>query len=65
MCEASAYLLKDGSEELIMESVDLIEQEETGGYRLVSIFGDQKTVKAEIKQMALVDHKIIFVPALI
>jgi predicted RNA-binding protein len=62
MCEANAYLLKDGNEELIMEAVDLVEQEETGGYRLVSIFGDQKTIKAGIKRMALVDHKVIFEP---
>jgi len=63
MCEANAYLLRDGSEELIMESVDLLEPEETGGYRLISIFGDQKTIKARIKRMILVDHKIIFEPS--
>jgi predicted RNA-binding protein len=62
MCEANAYLLKEGGEELIMEAVDLIEPEETDVYRLVSIFGDQKTIKARLKQMALVDHKIIFEP---
>ncbi len=62
MCEANAYLLKDGNEELIMEAVDLVEQEEDGVYRLVSIFGDQKTVKAHIKSMALVDHRVIFEP---
>jgi len=60
MCEANAYLLKEGGEELIMEAVDLIELEETGVYRLVSIFGDQKTIKAKIKSMALVEHKIVF-----
>ena len=63
MCEANAYLLQDGSEELIMESVDLLEPEEKGGYRLVNIFGDQKTIKARIKRMTLVDHKIIFEPS--
>jgi len=62
MCEANAYLMKEGSEELIMEAVDLIEPEEAGVYRLVSIFGDQKTIKARIKRMALVDHKIVFEP---
>lgn len=62
MCEANAYLLHDDREELIMESVDLIEFEETGVYRLVNIFGDQKTISARIKQMALVDHKILFEP---
>jgi len=62
MCEANAYLLRDGREELIMESVDLVEPEEGGGYRLVNIFGDQKTIKAQIKQMNLVDHKVVFTP---
>jgi len=60
MCEANAYLMKEGGEELIMEAVDLIELEETGVYRLVSIFGDRKTIKAKIKSMALVEHKIVF-----
>ena len=60
MCEANAYLLKDGNEELFMESVDLIEPEAAGVYRMVSIFGDQKTIKAKIKRMALVEHKIVF-----
>ena len=60
MCEANAYLMKEGGEELIMEAVDLIEPEEAGVYRLVSIFGDRKTIKARIKRMALVDHKIVF-----
>lgn len=62
MCEANAYLLKDGNEELIMEAVDLIEPEESGAYRLVNIFGDQKSIKARIKLMTLVDHKVIFEP---
>jgi predicted RNA-binding protein len=60
MCEANAYLLKDGQEELIMESVDTIEPEEQGGFRLVGIFGDQKIIRGRIKQMNLVKHKILF-----
>lgn len=60
MCEANAYLLKDGKEELILESVDIVEPMEDGTFRLVSIFGDQKHVKGRIKGMNLVNHKIIF-----
>ncbi len=60
MCEANAYLLKDGSEELVMESVDIIEPEADETWKLVNLFGERKTIKGRIKQMNLVDHKIIF-----
>jgi predicted RNA-binding protein len=60
MCEANAYLVKEGEEQLIMESVDLIEPEGAGAWRLVGLFGDQKTVKGRIKAMNLVNHKILF-----
>lgn len=62
MCEANAYLLKDGQEHLLMESVDVVEPEEDGTWRLVGIFGDQMTVKGRIKWMNLVNHKILFEP---
>ncbi len=58
MCEANAYLLKDGQEELLLESVDKLIPMEDGIF-LENIFGQQKTVKARIREMALVDHRII------
>ena len=60
MCEANAYIYKNGTEEMFLESVDIVEPEEDGGYRLVSIFGEQKTIKGKIKSMNLVDHRIVF-----
>jgi predicted RNA-binding protein len=60
MCEANAYLLKNGSEQLVMESVDIVEPEKADQYRLVSIFGEQKTIRGQIKSLSLVDHKILF-----
>jgi predicted RNA-binding protein len=60
MCEANAYYHRNGKEELILESVDLVEPEEEGGFRLVSLFGEQKVVKGKLKSMNLVDHKILF-----
>lgn len=60
MCEANAYLVETGKEQLIMESVDVVEPEDNGVWRLVSIFGDQKTVEGRIKKMTLVNHKILF-----
>ncbi|MBI4775380.1 MAG: CooT family nickel-binding protein [Deltaproteobacteria bacterium] len=60
MCEANAYWVKEGEEELIMESVDLVEPEGDDSWRLVGIFGDRKTVRGRIGGMNLVDHKILF-----
>ena len=57
MCEANAYLIKDGHKQLIMEAVDSVEPDD-GGVKLLSIFGDQKFVKASIHSLALVDHNI-------
>ena len=59
MCEANAYLIKDGEEQLIMESVDTLRPENNGIY-LQDIFGGQRTIKARIKEMHLVDHRILF-----
>ena len=59
MCEANAYLLKGGKEELILEAVDILEHDEEGMIRIANIFGEQKVVDAKLKSMSLVNHKII------
>jgi len=61
MCEASAYIIKDGREELILKDVDKLETEDDE-ISLVSIFGDQKRIKARLKALSLVEHKIILEP---
>jgi predicted RNA-binding protein len=58
MCEANAYVIEGDREQLIMESVDKVEPEETG-LRLVNIFGEQKFINARIESLSLVDHKIL------
>ena len=58
MCEANAYLMKDGEETLVMKSVDILKPELEGIY-LQDIFGAQRTIKAKIKEMNLVDHRIL------
>jgi len=60
MCEANAYMVKDDEETLLMESVDLVEPETDGTFRLVGIFGDQIVIRGKIKRMNLVDHRILF-----
>jgi len=60
MCEANAYIDKEGIEELILESVDIVEPQDDGSFRLVNIFGEQKIIRGKLKKMQLVDHKIVF-----
>ncbi|OQX27679.1 MAG: RNA-binding protein [Desulfobacteraceae bacterium IS3] len=61
MCEANAYLIQENENKLIMEAVDTI-QPEKEGVTLVSIFGDQKFLKARIHSLSLVDHKVFLKP---
>ena len=61
MCEATAYLLKDGQEETVMEGVDILEAEDNL-LRLTNLFGEEKKLKAKIKGFSLVDHKILLEP---
>jgi predicted RNA-binding protein len=58
MCEANAYLAKEGDEELVLEDIMILRPEE-GQIFLQNIFGEQKRIKARIKEMNLVDHRII------
>ena len=58
MCESAAYVLKDGKEELVLESIDPLENNE-GEIKLVNLFGEQKIIRARVKVLSLVDHKII------
>jgi predicted RNA-binding protein len=59
MCEANAYLRKQGEEdELFLEMVDRVLPYEDG-LLLEDIFGKRKMIRAKIVELALVDHKII------
>jgi predicted RNA-binding protein len=58
MCEASAYLIKDGEETLFMENVDILRPEKNGIY-LQDIFGGQRSIKARIRELNLVEHRIL------
>ncbi len=60
MCEANAYMIEGNEEKLIMEAVDTVKPEGEG-INLISIFGDQKFIRAKIHSLSLVDHKIYFV----
>jgi predicted RNA-binding protein len=61
MCEANAYLIKNGTEELIMESVDILKPDEHNRVYIQDIFGQQQWVHGRIKEMNLVEHRIVLV----
>ncbi len=58
MCEANAYLLKDGEEVLLLEAVDILENEGEQ-IRIANIFGEQKVIQGRIRSMSLVNHRIL------
>lgn len=59
MCEANVYFVdREGNEKLLLESVDKVVPTEEG-LLLENIFSQRKIVKAKIKEMALVEHRII------
>lgn len=60
MCEANVYLLdKDGNTSLLLDAVDKVVPQEDDHIYLENIYGERKTIRAKIKEMHLVDHKII------
>jgi predicted RNA-binding protein len=61
MCEAHAFVLRDGVEEKILESVDVVELS-GDEVKLVSIFGEQKIINAKLKRYSNPERKIVFEP---
>jgi predicted RNA-binding protein len=59
MCEANAYMVKEGNEELFLESVNVLEPKEGGKIYLENVLGEQKLFSGRIKEIRLVEHKII------
>ena len=59
MCEAHAFIIKNGQEKKIMESVDRVELE-GDEVKLVNIFGEQKTLKASLRLYNNSEGKIVF-----
>jgi predicted RNA-binding protein len=60
MCEANAYLSKQNEEEILLESVDIIQPIKENEWYIKNIFGEQIHIKGKIKYISLVNHKIVF-----
>jgi len=58
MCEAAVFLDRDGDLEKVMD--DVVEVKPEGDkLLLVDVFGEQKLVSARLKEVELMDHRII------
>jgi predicted RNA-binding protein len=61
MCETNVYIEKDGEEEVFMKDVvSITPQGET--LMLVDLFGEQKQIRADFKELQLLDHKVVLIP---
>ena len=61
MCDANAYLLSEGAEEVLLESVDLVELE-GDEVTLTNIFGERKILRARLKLFDNGQGKLVFEP---
>jgi len=59
MCESKVYLEKNGKLEQLMNNVVIVQPEENGKIFLASLLGEQKVVAAKIKEIKLLEHKIV------
>ena len=62
MCLSKAYLIKNGERELVMEEVSFVKSE---GDKLLlkTLFGEQKELKAGIKEIDFMTHNILLAEA--
>jgi len=58
MCEANAYVYRDGDEELYLENVDIMRPEGNNIF-LKNLFGEQKIFEGNIREISLLHHKIV------
>ena len=58
MCEANVYIYQNGKEELYLENVDIMRPEEEKIY-LKNLFGEQKVFDGKIREISLLNHKIV------
>jgi predicted RNA-binding protein len=58
MCESNAYLIREGKEELLMESVSSVKPQ--GELMILrNLFGEETRVQARLLEVDLTGHKIL------
>jgi predicted RNA-binding protein len=58
MCEAHAFVLKNGEEKKLMENVDTVEMD-GDVIKIINIFGEQRILKGKMRSYNNTDRKIL------
>jgi len=61
MCDTNVYLIRDGAEEKILDSVEVIEVQGDEA-ELVNIYGERKTLRGRLKLFDNSQRKLVFEP---
>jgi len=60
VCDLKAYIKKHDKEELLLDSVNLI-RTEGGQVTVRNLFGEEKTVRGEVREVSLAKSRILLV----
>jgi len=61
VCDLKAYVRNNDREELVLESVNLI-RSEGGEVFLRNLFGEEKRVRGEVREVSLVKNRVVLEP---
>ena len=61
VCDLKAYVLNNDNEELLLESVNHV-RSEGGEVILRNLFGEEKRVRGEVREVSLVKNRVLVVP---
>ena len=61
MCDVTAFLVKDGDEEKILESVEVVEAQ-GDELELTNIFGEHRTLRARLRRFDNNEGKLLLEP---
>ena len=61
MCDANAYLVSEAGEEMLLESVDLVELDGDEA-TLINIFGERKVLRARLRRFDNSQGRLVFEP---
>ena len=61
MCDLKAYLKKNDSEELLLESVNQV-RTEGGEVILRNLFGEEKRVRGQVSEVSLAKSRLVVSP---
>jgi len=62
MCDINVFVMKNGTEEKVLENVERVEEVAGGGMRLVNIFGEEKTINARMTLYNNSEKRMVFAP---